>query len=424
MKPELLVPGGSLDKIKVALMYGADAVYAGVPDLSLREKAKLSYEEVDEAIKLAHKMGKRMYLAFNIFSHNKDLPKVPKVIEMIKKLNPDGLIISDPGIFMMVHKALPDMPLHVSTQANVCSYETIKFWENMGAKLCVLAREVSFEEIKEIRKECPDIRLEMFIHGAMCMSYSGRCLLSNYMTGRGANQGNCAQSCRWKYRVYEKSDQDEAKYFLEEDKRKDEFMPIIENDRGTFIMSSKDLCLMPRLPEVIEAGIDVLKLEGRNKSAYYVATVTRAYRAALDSFYADPENFNFEPFQAELDTLQNRGYTYGFFDGVPDGGAQTYESTRSDGDWRTAGLVISQNENGLELELKNSIIIGDDLYLLSPARFEPYKINLSEIVEFKTGEQKERLSAGQQQSILIKKEWLPENWQTLFPRLAMARKKI
>ncbi|MBN2676079.1 MAG: U32 family peptidase [Alphaproteobacteria bacterium] len=421
-KPELLVPGGSLDKIKVALMYGADAVYAGVPDLSLREKAKMTYEEVEEAINLSHQMGKKMYLAFNIFSHNKDLPKVPKVVEMIKRLNPDGLIISDPGIFMMVHKALPEMPLHVSTQANVCSYETINFWKDMGAKLCVLAREVSFEEIKEIREKVPDIRLEMFIHGAMCMSYSGRCLLSNYMTGRGANQGNCAQSCRWKYRVHEKKD--EAQFFLEEDSRKGEYMPIIENDRGTFIMSSKDMCLMPRLPELVESGIDVFKLEGRNKSAYYVATVTRAYRNAIDAYFENPEAFDFEPFQAELDTLQNRGYTFGFFDGVPDGGAQTYESTRSDGNWRTAGLVVSLSSDGLQLELKNAVAKGDKIFLLSPSRFDAYEIILKDLVDFNSGEEKDMFSAGQNQSILIKKEWLPENWQTLFPRLTMARKKI
>ncbi len=421
-KVELLVPGGSLDKIKTALIYGADAVYAGVPDLSLREKAKMSFEEVDEAIKLAHSMGKKMYLAFNIFSHNRDLPKVPKVIKTIEKLAPDGLIISDPGIFMMVRKALPNMPLHVSTQANVCSYETINFWKDLGAQLCVMAREVSFEETMEIREKCPDIKLEMFVHGAMCMSYSGRCLLSNYMTGRGANQGNCAQSCRWKYRVHEQKD--EAQFFLEEDKRKGEFMPIIENDRGTFIMSSKDLCLMPRLPKVIEAGIDVLKIEGRNKSAYYVAVVTRAYRNAIDSYFDNSKTFKPEKFMAELDTLQSRGYTYGFFDGVPDGGAQTYHSTRSESGFRTIGVIIEHRENGVVLELKNSINVGEKISILLPEKMKNHKIILEEILDAKTGKNHDRLSAGQKQSIFINEKLLPENWKIACPILTVARKKL
>ncbi|MHA1541012.1 MAG: peptidase U32 family protein [Alphaproteobacteria bacterium] len=421
-KPELLVPGGSLSKIKTALLYGADAVYAGVPNLSLREKAKLSFEEVDEAIKLAHSMGKKMYLAFNIFSHNRDLPKVPAVIKTISKLAPDGLIISDPGIFMMVKKALPNMPLHVSTQANVCSYETINFWKDLGAKLCVLAREVSFEETKEIREKCPDIKLEMFVHGAMCMSYSGRCLLSNYMTGRGANQGNCAQSCRWKYRVYEQ--EDEAQFFLEEDKRKGEFMPIIENDRGTFIMSSKDLCLMPRLPEVIEAGIDLLKLEGRNKSAYYVAVVTRAYRNAIDAYFDNSKTFKSEKFMAELDTLQSRGYTYGFFDGVPDGGAQTYHSTRSESGFRVIGVIVEHRGNGVVLELKNDLNVGEEISILLPEKMKNHKIILEEIIDAKTSEKHKRLSAGQKQSIFINEKSLPENWKTSCPILTVARKKL
>ena len=277
--PELLAPAGTLDAFKTAILYGADAIYAGLPGFSMRARAKITTEEVKQGIELAHKAGKKVYLAFNLFAHDRDFVNMPRVSEVINYLKPDALIIADPGVLMWVRQHHPDMPIHISTQANICSAASVKFWQNAGAKLCVLAREVSHAEFKNIRQQCPDIGLEIFVHGAMCMSYSGRCLLSNFITGRPANRGACAQLCRWKYDVILR----ECETGIE--------MPIEEDERGAYIMNSKDLCLMPRLREVIESGPDSLKIEGRNRSEYYVGSVIHAYRAALDAYAKNPESF-------------------------------------------------------------------------------------------------------------------------------------
>jgi len=413
--------------------YGADAVYTGMLDMSMRKKSAMTFDDLKAGIDFVHANGKRIYLAFNIFSHNSDMPKLQEAADNIQKLGPDGLIISDPAVFMFMKNALPDMPLHVSTQANVCSWGTVKFWEQQGAKMCVLGREVSFPELLEIREKCPDIKLEMFVHGAMCISYSGRCLLSNFMTGRGANQGNCAQSCRWNYKVHAKIDgkmvpvgdaSDEAVFYLEEEQRPGQFLPIAETERGSYIMSSKDMCLLPKLPELMEANVECWKIEGRNKAEYYVAVTARAYRAAIDAYMADPENFDATPYMEELMTLQHRDYTLGFFEGVPDGGAQTYETTKSDSDWRTIGIVTSIHEDGLIMELRNQVIRGDEIQLLSPMRFEPYTIPLTKVIDSRNGQAVEKLAAGHEKSILLPWDILPENASALFPELTVARKKI
>ncbi|MBR4860284.1 MAG: U32 family peptidase, partial [Alphaproteobacteria bacterium] len=294
--PELLAPAGTLDAFKTAILYGADAIYAGLPGFSMRARAKIDVEGVKQGIELAHAAGKNVYLAFNLFAHDFEYDNMPRVAEVIKYLNPDALIVSDPGIVMWVRENFPDMPIHISTQANICSAKTVKFWQNAGAKLCVLAREVSHKEFKAIRAACPDVGLEIFIHGAMCMSYSGRCLLSNFVTGRPANRGACAQLCRWKYDVILR----ERESGLE--------MPITEDERGAYIMNSKDLCLMPRLSEVISANPDSLKIEGRNRSEYYVGSVVNAYRCAMDAYARDPENFDPAPYMAALERLESRGY--------------------------------------------------------------------------------------------------------------------
>ena len=295
-KPELLLPAGSLDRLKTALMYGADAVYCGLPSVSLRAKSTFTTADLKEGILYAHERGKKVYLTMNLFTHNSDMPRLTECVQMLKLLKPDGVIVADPGVFAFIGQMCPDLPRHISTQANVCSALTVQYWQNQGAALCVLGREVPLAEMREIRKMCPDIKLEAFVHGAMCVSYSGRCLLSNFMTGRSANKGNCAHSCRWKYKVY-----------LEEEQRPGQLMELEEDGHGTYIMNSRDLCLMPRLNEVMDVGLDSFKIEGRNKSEYYVAVAARAYRKAIDDYFDNPHTWTPDAYVAELATLQNRG---------------------------------------------------------------------------------------------------------------------
>ncbi|MCK5446415.1 MAG: U32 family peptidase, partial [Rhodospirillaceae bacterium] len=325
-RSELLMPAGSLSKLKTAVLYGADAVYAGTPDLSLRTQSAFSLDELLEGVRFAHAHGVRIYLTLNLFTHNRDVEKLPEFVKTVRTVNPDGVIVSDPGVFHYLKEHAPELELHVSTQANACSWLTVESWHKQGASLCVLAREVSFEELSEIRTKCPDIKLEAFVHGAMCMTYSGRCLLSNYLAERGANQGNCAQSCRWSYKVLARTkdgteveitpdNKDSFDFYLEEEYRPGELMKIEEDDRGSYIMNAKDLCLMGKLDDYLALGIDSLKIEGRNKSEYYAAITARSYRLAMNAWYADPENWSPEPYLREIYTLQNRGYSLGFHDG-------------------------------------------------------------------------------------------------------------
>ncbi|MDR2251982.1 MAG: U32 family peptidase C-terminal domain-containing protein, partial [Endomicrobium sp.] len=323
-----------------------------------------------EGISFAHNLGKKAYLTLNLFSHNKDISKLEDFAKTIKILKPDGIIISDPGIFQYVKKEIPNIPFHISTQANVCSWLTVDFWKNMGASLCVLGREVSFPEVKEIREKCKDIKLEMFIHGAMCISYSGRCLMSAFMALRSANQGACAHSCRWKYK---------SKLLLEEELRPGEYLEMEEDDKGTYILNSKDLCLMPKLDKIIRAGIDSFKIEGRNKSEYYVAQTARVYRRAIDDYFDNSESWSPDKYMKELITLQTRGYTIGFFDGIPKQEAQGYDDTSSKSDYRNAVVVKDNNNEFLTIELRHKLKKGDEIEILSPFKFEPVKVVLSEI---------------------------------------------
>ena len=324
-KPELLLPAGSLERLKTAFLYGADAVYCGLPSVSLRAKSCFTTSDLKEGIDFAHQLGKKVYLTLNLFTHNGDLERLTEAVKMLHLLRPDGVIVADPGVFSFVGKMCPGLPRHISTQANVCSSLTVDFWKQQGATLCVLGREVPLKEMRAIRRDCPDIKLEVFVHGAMCISYSGRCLLSNFMTGRSANKGNCAHSCRWKYKVY-----------LEEEKRPGELMLWEEDEHGSYVMNSRDLCLMSRLDELMDVGLDSFKIEGRNKSEYYVAVAARAYRHAIDDYFSDPENWKPNTYLAELATLQNRGYTLGFFDGNAGPDSLNYELSASTGDWRYA----------------------------------------------------------------------------------------
>ena len=373
------MPAGNLEKLRTAVLYGADAIYLGTPDMSLRTKAEFTLEQVKEGIEFAHKHGKRVYLTLNLFSHNKDVPKLQEYVATIKDLSPDGVIIADPGVFQFVRTHAPDIPLHVSTQANVCSWMSVKFWEDMGADLCVLAREVSFAELCEIREKCPNIKLEAFVHGAMCMTYSGRCLLSNFMSERGANQGNCANSCRWGYKVHlrlkdgsveeleiTEDNKDMFEFLLEEGHRPGDFMPIEESDRAAYILNSKDLCLMPKLADYLALGIDSLKVEGRGKSVYYVAVVARTYRAAMDAWAKDPDNFDPKPYMDELSKVANRGFTLAFHDGRLSNYAHNYEHTQTLGSWEFAGTIIEHDMDALYVRVKNRLQAGDVMEFLTP----------------------------------------------------------
>ncbi|NOE20646.1 peptidase U32 [Ruegeria atlantica] len=378
-RSELLMPAGNLRKLKLAVLYGADAVYLGTPDMSLRTKSEFSLEEVIEGVEFCHSHGRRAYLTLNLFSHNKDIPKLDEYIDTVRKVQPDGLIIADPGVFQYVRDRAPELPLHISTQANICSSLSVKFWQDQGAELVVQAREVSYPELVEIREKCPDIKLEAFVHGAMCMTYSGRCLLSNFMAERGANQGNCANSCRWNYalklrlkdgthqelRITEEN-ADLFEFLLEEGCRPGDLMPIEEDDRGSYILNSRDLCIMPKLDEYLKIGVDSLKVEGRGKSEYYAAIVARAYRMAIDDYYADPQNWDPEPYMRELETVGNRGYTLAFHEGRLTNYAHDYEHTASIAQWEYAGIVTEVTEDAFLVEVKNKLEPGDVLDFVSP----------------------------------------------------------
>ena len=408
--PELLAPAGTLDAFKTAILYGADAIYAGLPGFSMRARAKIDVDGVKQGIELAHAAGKKVYLAFNLFAHDHEYANMPRVAEVIQYLAPDALIVSDPGIVMWVRENFPDMPIHISTQANICSAKTVKFWQNAGAKLCVLAREVSHAEFKNIRQECPDIGLEIFVHGAMCMSYSGRCLLSNFITGRPANRGACAQLCRWKYDVILR----ERESGLE--------MPVTEDERGAYIMNSRDLCLMPRLADVISANPDSLKIEGRNRSEYYVGSVVHAYRCAMDAYATDPEHFDPAPFMENLNRLETRGYTTAFFDGPLGPSAHNYETTRSTSDFHAAGVITAVDDDNITFELRNETRAGDEITFILPGTMDSVTVKLPKLINAKSGETVEKLAAGMGNSILIPCTWLGDTHREKFVPYVLAYK--
>ena len=436
MKSELLMPAGSLTKLKTAILYGADAVYAGTPDMSLRTQSQFSAEDLQEGIDFVRQHGKRIYLTLNLYTHNKDIERLPKFVETIQKLAPDGVIMADPGVFRFFKNHAPEIKRHISTQANVCSYETVNFWKDLGADLCVLGREVSFAELTEIRKQCPDIRLETFVHGAMCMSYSGRCLISNFLAERSANQGKCAHCCRWNYKLKLKlkdgtikdieineDNKDLFDFFVEEDFRPGEYIEIIEDNHGSYIMNSKDMCLLPRLNEILDLGIESLKIEGRNKTEYYAAVVARAYRAAIDDYRKDPENWNFEKYMGEINTLQNRGYTLGFYEGHLTNIAQNYDYTRTLGDWLFAGSIIEWQGDEAVFELRNHIEQGEWIEFLKPGSLENIRVTFDSFENADTGEITSRVSAGQGKKIRIKaSQFGVENVKELLPVLTVARK--
>ncbi len=357
-KPELLIPASCLEVLKLAIRYGADAVYIGGEMYGLRAKAKnFSNEDMADGIKYAHERGKKVYVTANITAHDRDLEGVAEYFKELKEIKPDAVIISDPGVFTLAKEICPEIEIHISTQANNVNYEDFNFWYGLGATRVVSARELSLDEIAEIRKNIPaDKEIETFVHGAMCISYSGRCLLSNYFTGRDANQGACTHPCRWKY-------------YIVEENRPGEYMPIEENDRGTYIFNSKDLCMIDYVPELVKAGIDSFKIEGRMKTALYVATVARTYRKAIDDWFESEVLYesNKSWYEEEIKKCTYRKFTRGFFFNKPDSDAQIYDSNTYVTGCTYYGYIDKVNEDGTAVfEQKNKFSVGDMIEIMKP----------------------------------------------------------
>ncbi len=355
-KPEILAPAGSLAKLKYAIMYGADAVYIGGEAFSLRVAAKnFTLDEIKEGIEFAHERGAKVYITANIIPHNSDLESFPDFVREVADLGADAIIVSDLGAFSIVRDIAPNLDVHISTQANNTNYASASMWHKMGAKRVILARDLSFGEISLIREKTPeDLEIECFVHGAMCVSYSGRCLLSNYLTHRDSNRGACSHPCRWKY-------------YLMEEKRPGEYMPVFENERGTFIFNSKDLCMIEHIPELIEAGVTSFKIEGRVKNELYVATVVKAYRDAVDKYFENGRDYKVDDaILTELTKVSHREYTNGFYFGKPTDKHQLYTSNTYIQEYTIAAIVKSSSDGMTYLEQRNKFEKGDVLELINP----------------------------------------------------------
>ncbi len=400
-KPELLVPANSLEVLKEAVIFGADAVYIGGEAFGLRAKAKnFSMEEMAEGIRFAHEHGVRVHVTANILAHNYDLDGVAEYFRELKKIGPDALIIADPAVFTLAGEICPEIERHVSTQANNTNYGTYLFWHKLGAKRVVSARELSLEEIKEIRSHIPeDMEIETFVHGAMCISYSGRCLLSNFLVGRDANRGACTHPCRWKY-------------YLMEESRPGEYLPVFENERGTYIFNSKDLCMIEHIPDLVEAGIDSYKIEGRMKTALYVATVARTYRKAIDDYFEDPELYkkNMEWYKKQIASCTYRQFTTGFFYGKPGTDAQIYDSNTYIREYTYLGFVEELAEEICHIHQRNKFSVGEEIEIMRPNG----ENTLAKVLEIKDDQGNSVESAPHpQQSLWIKLSALPEKYDIL-----------
>ena len=357
-KPELLAPASGLEVLKEAVRYGADAVYIGGEAFGLRANAKnFTKEEMHEGILFAHAYGRKVYVTANIYAHNEDLPGVRQYFRELRELRPDAVLISDPGVFQIAREEIPEIDVHISTQSNNTNYGTFLFWHQLGAKRVVAGRELSLQELREIKDQLPEgMETEAFVHGAMCISYSGRCLLSNFLAGRDANRGACTHPCRWNYYVVEET-------------RPGEYMPVMENERGTFIFNSKDLCMIEHLPELLQAGVDSLKIEGRMKTALYVATVTRTYRKAIDDLCEDPQLYqkNMEWYKEEIGKCTYREFTTGFFFGKPGPDEQIYGNSTYVKNYIYLGTAGNTDADGrVVFEQKNKFLLGDRIEIMKP----------------------------------------------------------
>ena len=384
--PELLAPAGSFEKAKVAFEYGADAIYCGTSKLSLRTRVEIDDNELERIIEYAHSIQKKVYVPLNIYARDEMYDDVKAQIKMLDRIKADGVIVSDGGVVDCVREIAPNLPIHISTQANTVSYHTSKFWYNNGAKRIILARELNKEEIRTIMENKPkDLEIEMFIHGAICYGYSGRCHLSDFLAGRCANLGDCAQSCRWAYNLY-----------LEEKNNPGLMMPVEQDEYGTYILSSKDMCLIKELPEVMQMGVDSLKIEGRLKTEYYLATVINTYRAAIDDYAKDPDNYDYTKYLKELEKTKTRGLTTFYFNDKNNRDFQEYEGKQYNPNYEFGGKVQEYETKKSIIEIKNRLQIGDTLELIIPDKVEPVEFTIKELWDAETDEPIEFVNPGKE----------------------------
>ena len=383
-KPELLAPAGSFDKAKIAFKYGADAVYCGTANLSLRSRVEVDNNDLVKTIEYAHSINKKVYAAINIYASDFEYEEIIKQVKELSKINVDGIIISDGGIVEIVKEYAPNVEVHISTQANVTSLQTSKFWYKNGAKRIILGRELTKQQIKEIMDNKPeDLKIETFVHGALCFAYSGRCFLSDFLANRGANHGDCAQCCRWEYNIY-----------VEETKKPGYLMPVEEDNNGTYIFSSKDLCLVKEVPEICEMGIDSLKIEGRLKTEYYLATVVNAYRCAIDDYMENPQEFRYEKYITELEKTKTRRFSTYYFHGKDNKDVQDYDNKQYNADYEFAGKVVETVGNLVTIEIRNKLKIGDSIEIIFPGKIEPHKFEIKELFDYETGENIQTVNPG------------------------------
>lgn len=384
--PELLAPAGSFEKAKVAFEYGADAIYCGTSKLSLRTRVEIDDNELERIIEYAHSIQKKVYVPLNIYARDEMYDDVKAQIKMLDRIKADGVIVSDGGVVDCVREIAPNLPIHISTQANTVSYHTSKFWYNNGAKRIILARELNKEEIRTIMENKPkDLEIEMFIHGAICYGYSGRCHLSDFLAGRSANLGDCAQSCRWAYNLY-----------IEEKNNPGLMMPVEQDQHGTYILSSKDMCLIKELPEIIEMGVDSLKIEGRLKTEYYLATIINTYRTAIDDYIKDPENYDYTKYLIELEKTKTRGLTTFYFNDKNNRDFQEYEGKQYNPNFEFGGKVQEFNKEKSIIEIKNRLQIGDKLELIIPDQIEAFKFTIDKLWDAETDEPIEFVNPGKE----------------------------
>lgn len=377
-KPELLAPAGTFEKAKIAFLYGADAVYAGTTKLSLRTRTTMQFDDLINTVRLAHSLNKKVYVAMNIYARDNEYDLIKEEAKHLDEIGVDGIIVSDGGIVDVIKEYAPNTEVHISTQANVTSLHACNFWYKNGASRVILARELSKDEIKYITDNKPNgLDIEMFVHGAICYSYSGRCYMSDYMAGRSANHGDCAQPCRWAYNLY-----------VEEVNKLGELLPVECDEKGTYIFSSKDMCLVKEIPELFNLNVDSLKIEGRLKTEFYLANVVHAYRHALDDYEKNPEEWNYEKYFAELDKARTRGTTTFFFNDKENKDTQDYEGKQYNPNYEFGGMVVSTDINGIStVEIRNKLSVGDSLEIVLPDKLEPVEMVIDKLFDAETGEE-------------------------------------
>ena len=392
-KPELLAPAGSFEKAKTAFLYGADAVYAGTSTLSLRTRAEMQDSDLAKTIEYAHSIGKKVYTAINIYAWDETYEEIRKQARMLNELNVDGIIVADGGVVEVLKEEVPQIEIHISTQANTVSYHSANFWHKNGAKRVILGRELNKEQIKEIMKHKENgLEVEIFVHGAICFGYSGRCFLSDFLASRSANLGDCAQSCRWAYNLY-----------VEEHQKPGNLMPVDQDEKGTYIFSSKDLCLIREIPEIIEMGVDSLKIEGRLKTQYYLASVVNTYRNAIDDYFENPKQYDSNKYLKELEKTKTRGLTTFYFNERNNKDFQEYEGKQYNTEYEFGGIVLSYENDKVCVEIKNRLKIGDKLEIIKPHEMETQNFTIEELWDSETKEPVTYVNPGKSgQTILMK----------------------